>query len=367
MIGLDAKIKQKTRREILNLLDTSTENKIVIICSCKTMGEGIDTKRANMCVFIDPKSSLVEITQNIGRVVRKQFGVDNKPSTVLIPYWLDNTSEEYIEYKKNIKPKIVKLETIIEEVIDEETQEPQEQEPYTPMIENVINYDNIRENIISKNKKYKGILEVVNKLIQGRDIVVNKTKDTQENKDQKKNKIRADEINEWKRYIVHVKDFITMMSATNQTEIEISEDEFKKTEREFTDNWMIINKQRVIKNCDLRISSFITRQNKHYIKKTKEMKHEEIYVLWTSFLEEYKEHLHLFDYKWNNKLLSLKKFIDCNTKMPSSRNTSSQVETQLGSWYLRQRLEYMKKIGGMKKEERYNQWTRFIQDSKYKL
>ena len=306
MVGLDAKIKQKERREILNLLDTSKENEIVIICSCRTIGEGIDTKHANMCVFVDPKSSLVEILQNIGRIVRKQFGVDKPSSTVLIPYWLDNTSTEYTEYKS-----VCACDAITS------------------------------EKIIAKNSKYKGILEVVNKLIQGNDIVVNKNKedseDKKEKRDKKEKQKEEQDILKWTNYLVLVKEFIKMT--------------VKNT-----------NKQ----NCDSQLSSWVSTQNKHYINKTKEMKNEEIYILWTTFLEEYKQHLFIFDYKWNDKLKSLKKFIDSNTKLPSSNSKQPEVETQLGSWYLRQNAEYNKKTGGMKKEERYNQWTLLLENEKYK-
>ena len=294
MIGLDAKIKQKKRRETLNLLDTCVENEIVIICSCRTIGEGIDTKNANMCVFVDPKSSLVEILQNIGRIVRKQLNVDKPASTVLIPYWLDTTSVEYTEYKS-----------------DEDS-------------------TTSGENIIAKNSKYTGILEVVNKLIQGNDIVVNK-------KD-KKDKINKDEKIAciWNETFVSVKEFIYNKIKLNDTQL------------------------------DTQLSSWISKQNKNYINKTKEMEREEIYILWTNFLEEYKDQLYLFDYKWNDKLESLKMFIDSNTKLPSSSSKQSEVETRLGSWYLRQRLEYRKIIGGMKNKERYNQWTLLLENEKYK-
>lgn len=294
MIGLDAKIKQKKRRETLNLLDTCVENEIVIICSCRTIGEGIDTKNANMCVFVDPKSSLVEILQNIGRIVRKQLNVDKPASTVLIPYWLDTTSDEYTEYKS---------------YEDSTTR---------------------GEKITAKNIKYKGILEVVNKLIQGNDIVVNK-------KD-KKDKINKDEKIAciWNETFVSVKEFIYNKIKLNDTQL------------------------------DTQLSSWISKQNKNYINKTKEMEREEIYILWTNFLEEYKDQLYLFDYKWNDKLESLKMFIDSNTKLPSSSSKQSEVETRLGSWYLRQRLEYRKIIGGMKNKERYNQWTLLLENEKYK-
>ena len=305
MIGLDAKIKQKKRRETLNLLDTCVENEIVIICSCRTIGEGIDTKNANMCVFVDPKSSLVEILQNIGRIVRKQIDVDKPASTVLVPYWLDNTSDEYTEYKS---------------------------------------YDDITtrgENIISKNIKYKGILEVVNKLIQGNDIVVNK-----------KDKINKDEKKacEWNEKLVSVKEFIHNKIKLSRSRALPSTDEGIYP----------------LDCSDTQLSSWISKQNNNYINKTKEMETEEIYILWTNFLEEYKEQLYLFDYKWNDKLESLKMFIDSNTRLPSNSSKQSEVETRLASWYLRQRLEYRKIIGGMKKKERYNQWTLLLENEKYK-
>jgi hypothetical protein len=235
-------------------------------------------------------------------------------------------------------------------------------------LENVINddYAIIREDIISKNKKYKGILEVVNKLIQGDDIVVNKNKITQEEKDKlKQEKLHANAVNRWKRYFEHVKAFIEFMVNKNNTITEeeediIEEEDHKKNEREFSEKWMKDNKQKIIKSSDYQLSSWISRQKKHYIKKTKEMEIEEIYVLWTTFLEEYKQHLHLFDYKWNDKFKSLKKFIHSNAKLPSIKKSGGVIETQLCSWYLRQKIDYKKKIGGMKKEERYNQWTLFI-------
>jgi len=90
MIGLYSTIEPQERKILLNELDATLENEVYIISSCETIGEGIDTKNANMCVFVDPKSSFVKIIQNIGRIVRPQ----SKPSTVLIPCWVDK--EKYV-------------------------------------------------------------------------------------------------------------------------------------------------------------------------------------------------------------------------------------------------------------------------------
>jgi len=88
------------RTQILNELDKTNDDEIYIISSCKTIGEGIDTKNANHIVFVDPKSSIVDIIQNIGRAVRKTDRT-RRPSTISIPCSIDferyrdkNTEEE---------------------------------------------------------------------------------------------------------------------------------------------------------------------------------------------------------------------------------------------------------------------------------
>lgn len=94
MIAMTSSIPSSTRTRILSEFDETPNNEIFIISSCETMGEGIDTKRANMCVFVDPKSSFVKIIQNIGRIVRKPEEVMNN-ATILIPCWVDR--EKYLE------------------------------------------------------------------------------------------------------------------------------------------------------------------------------------------------------------------------------------------------------------------------------
>jgi ribosomal RNA-processing protein 8 len=89
MIGLSAEISMNQRKRILSQFDETPDDEVFIISSCQTIGEGIDTKNANMCVFVDPKSSFVAITQNIGRIVRKNPGILKPNSTILIACWVD--------------------------------------------------------------------------------------------------------------------------------------------------------------------------------------------------------------------------------------------------------------------------------------
>jgi superfamily II DNA or RNA helicase len=79
----------KNKDAILGAFETCTDDEIYIVSSCRTIGEGVDTKKANMEVFVDPKSSIIAIIQNIGRILRKIPGTDRQPATILIPVCID--------------------------------------------------------------------------------------------------------------------------------------------------------------------------------------------------------------------------------------------------------------------------------------
>ena len=91
--GMDGKTPSAERKALLSALDDTPNNEIYIISSCETIGEGVDTKKANMCVFADPKSSITKIIQNIGRVVRRNPA--HPLSNVLIPCFVN--MENYAE------------------------------------------------------------------------------------------------------------------------------------------------------------------------------------------------------------------------------------------------------------------------------
>jgi len=77
----------KDKNEVLTRFENTKDDEIFILASCATIGEGVDTKNANMCVFVDPKTSYTTIIQNIGRIVRMN-GV-SQTATVLIPVYID--------------------------------------------------------------------------------------------------------------------------------------------------------------------------------------------------------------------------------------------------------------------------------------
>jgi len=80
---MDADTPMGERVRLLERLDSTPDDQIFLLASCETIGEGVDTKRCNHIVFVDPVKSYVKIVQKLGRCVRRQE--NGNPSTVLIP------------------------------------------------------------------------------------------------------------------------------------------------------------------------------------------------------------------------------------------------------------------------------------------
>ena len=74
---------------MLKEFDETPKNKVMVLASCNTIGEGVDTRNANHITFVDARASYSTIIQNIGRCVRRPYKEDVLNSTVLIPCYVD--------------------------------------------------------------------------------------------------------------------------------------------------------------------------------------------------------------------------------------------------------------------------------------
>ena len=80
--------EKNNREKVLKVFDKEKKGRIYCLASCKTLGEGIDTKYANVMVPVDPSGSLEYEQQKIGRITRKPK--DDMPNgVILIPVWID--------------------------------------------------------------------------------------------------------------------------------------------------------------------------------------------------------------------------------------------------------------------------------------
>lgn len=85
---------------ILGEFEDSPNDKLSVLVSCRTLSEGVDTKRANVALFVDAVSSTTTIVQRIGRVTRVErerradgtFGAPlakQRPGSVIVNVYID--------------------------------------------------------------------------------------------------------------------------------------------------------------------------------------------------------------------------------------------------------------------------------------
>ena len=80
--GVVSSQSQTKRKNILKTFESNDDDQLSIVVSCRTIGEGVDTKKANVVVFVDPIRSTGMIIQRIGRGTRVYRDKDGVPLPV---------------------------------------------------------------------------------------------------------------------------------------------------------------------------------------------------------------------------------------------------------------------------------------------
>jgi len=343
------------RRKVLDKFDETKDNEIFILASCKTIGEGVDTKNANMICFVDSKQSYVEIVQNIGRICRKNKNTKQK-ATVLIPAWVDK--EKYKDCKGNPKER-----------------------------------DKLIREDMNKGGNFNGILNVLSALRQEDPYVfelclkypeVYTLKELKDNF--KKEGLKLDD----KKY--DIKEVLKEYNV-NFDNKKTEEENFNKLSKQLDVNVQITN-QKILEE-DIIIDNksdewlyFVkTEDNKYMITNTKEkIKRKEkidrphrnikpfchvnpnVEVLW-DFISDVNLDKGIFggfieatvkvdsEAMWIEKLELVKKYIDENDERPTKEKTNSNIS----SWYGIQQRNYLNKIYIMKNNKIRKLWENFIE------
>lgn len=110
LVGVHSKTRK--REQILADFDRKVPGRIMILSSCQTIGEGIDTKWANMEVPVDPTKSIINTMQKIGRITRKPEP-DMPNSILLLPVSVDPEKYKLADTKE-------KRDELIREELDEQ-------------------------------------------------------------------------------------------------------------------------------------------------------------------------------------------------------------------------------------------------------
>jgi len=368
MIALDASIPMNERRTILDKFDTTLDNEVYIISSCETIGEGIDTKNANMCVFVDPKSSFVKIIQNIGRIVRPQ----SKPSTILIPCWVDKTKyvgcdedrekcDEVIRSDLNKDGNFNGILNVLSALRQEDEDLYDACLNYGQNVDDKSNYSSSRDNSDSEDEYSENS--------------DSEDYDYQDEMDAKpKHKINIsfhtnDEIKVLWKITSDIDIMKNMCSCVLECEVDVVDNWFERFEelKKFIDE----NKRTPTeKNKNEKIiGQWFSHQKQNYKNNKKSMKDNIKYEIWTQFEIDYFNYLHATEIMWKNNLQNVKKYIDENEMRPLYNNSDKYVKS-LSTWLCNQTKKYNRDIfkckENMKNKEIYDLWTNTIDDPKYK-
>jgi superfamily II DNA or RNA helicase len=370
MIGLSSLHSPHERKNILKRFDRTSNNRIFVISSCETIGEGIDTKNANMCVFVDPKSSYVKIIQNIGRIVRKQFGVEKPKSTVLIPCWVDKT--KYLECNGDRD----KCDEVIRQDMDKtgnfngilnvlSALKQEDEELYDICLHYPDTYSpqEIKSNL---EKQGYTIAEQVGEgmLLETMEHLLDDELDYENYEDCETNEEMIMNIAEDNDVCIEIHTN-SLENPIERYNSECESGEVIRIYKSFDGDLEEDIYQPIIKKEQKRKrnSGFINEPKRENRMNVKVHTNPDIKVLWniTSDIDLTKDicscviDCEVLD-NWYDNFEELKKFIDDNEKRPTM-----STNKKLTQWLFNNQTHYRKKDQGMIHELRYNEWSKFLE------
>ena len=356
--GITAATKSKEKIKILKEFDECPDDEIFILASCRTIGEGVDTKNANMVCFIDPKQSYVEIIQNIGRICRKNENTKGL-ATVLIPAYVD------VEKYKDCKGDPEKRDIVIRNEMSKTgnfngilnvLSALRQEDPY--MFELCLKYPNVFTNKELKDNFKKNGLELdeteydKEELFEKFDVKYRNKKTEKENFERLSKKID--------------KNIIITNKKILEGDVSINKGKDKNIHLVKTENDTYMKVKGVIKG-DVKIDR-PNRNIKPICHTNKEIK-----VLWSIDSDidcdkgiyggYIKSTIVVNEENWFNMLEKVSEYIDKYDKRPSSEDKNKDIK-QMCIWIYHQIQNYKKNMYIMKNKKIKKSWEQFIE--KYK-
>jgi len=357
--GLTSKTKDDS--SLLKELDSTTLDEVYVLASCRKIGEGVDTRNANMVVFVNPKQSYVDIIQNIGRVCRKNETTRGL-ATVVIPAYVDvnkyaecKTAEErdrVIRDEMNQKGDFNGILNVLSAL--------RQEDPHTFNL--CLNYPNR----YSREETDKALQRIgLKKETEEYEIsdLFKEYKTEYDNTKSREENFQTLSENIGKNIVVH-------NSSIEEGDTVIGDDESKPTEHIVENDGKYSLTSGKASRGSGRAVRTNPRPNVHV--------NDEIRVLWSV---ENEEDINLDDKifggyirssvvgcsvdEWMIKLEKVKKYIDRNGRLPNRYDKKSEVK-KLGNWIDRQKSNYFKNKYIMVNQDIRNRWIEFVNSEEYK-
>jgi hypothetical protein len=313
-----------------------------------------------MCVFVDPKSSIVKIIQNIGRIVRKQFGVDKPNSTILIPCWVDKTKYERCNGVKEECDKVIREDMSaggnFSGILNVMSALQQEQPDVYDLCMNypdTYTYTEIESNFIKQGYKIddvvgEGTLQetieyIIDKEVEDEDI---------------------DDISKNANVCIEVYTDLVDEPLTKYNE-KCDGDVVRMYKGEDDTYQPIIKSDGIKKCCKMDKLNAVDKQQRVNVNFHS---NGDVKVLWNidnwdcdlnSGIKSCLLKCEVVDV-WGINLEKLKEFFDTNKKTPGAKSKNKD-EKVIGAWLNNQNHKYKNRLQGMKNYERYGVWTAFLE------
>ena len=413
---ITAGTKIEERRQILNDFDKNSNEKLSLLVSCKTIGEGVDTKNANMVLFVDSTKSVKDIIQKIGRAVRiyrdenGNIKKEQPPGSIVVFVYVDEndyknciTNEQCDEVIRKAMHENGDFSTIFNVMTalkqndpemyrrcicypnmpcdkKQESKEKEKQERTNNINENEEKYnedDEIKEN--EDNKEYNNEItnedkdkedENVQNDIDNKDKEINiKNKNTKQ-----KRKLHFDVPDDLKIIFKLDKSTNLNFDFTSKLDFEIESDGknlvdiwYEKLEK--LKKFINENKKTPSSNSkepDVKKNGgWLIKQKINYKNKKEGMSiNDPRRKVFEQFQDEYKEYLLTDIDIWYNKLDKLKYFMIESNKRPNQYSNNVD-EKNLGQWLIKQKINYKNKKQAMSlNDPRRNIFEEFLDEYK---
>jgi superfamily II DNA or RNA helicase len=342
--GMDGNTPAAERKRMLSDLDETPDDEIYLIGSCETIGEGVDTKKANMCIFADPKSSITKIIQNIGRVVRPNAACPL--STILIPCWVN--MENYAEaqgdrakqnelIRQQMRSEKGDYASILNVLGALKQEDPELYEMCLSYDSNVAVEDDSEED---SEDDYDDDSESVSEA----DSEIDSEERRPNNRPRVKMSIHQNDAIQMLWGVKGELDFSKKFcSVVIDCEVSYGEERWRSTLKQacaYMDEQKMLPSQHSKNAAIKKLGQWVCHQKKNYAKNAQIMKKPVFKAEWEATLEKYSEYL-IFnrDERWRLTLKEACAYMDEQKKSPSSADKNADIKV-LGNWICKQKKSY---------------------------
>jgi len=371
---IDCNTSKKNRDIIINKYK---KNELQFLVNVRILVEGFDAPITKGVCFLHLPKNKTTLIQIIGRALR--LHATKTIANIILPFSSKEDEKNICNFLKVMAQNDSRIRKSFE----------------SKKIGGYISIEKVEEDIEDINDeiefKYNMIYDSMGRLTNGDEIWMKRLEEVKNYIDEykirpsqsKKSKVKtlgkwvSHQIQNYKNKIASMSDPVKYQLWTEFMNNEMYRCAFKnldeKWNQKFEESKLYIEKhnQRPPQQSKLNevklLECWFSNQKNNYKNKINSMKDPIKYQLWTEFINNDKYKCAFIDHDevWNHNFEESKLYIEKHNQRPSNGSKISEVKS-LGIWFSVQMTNYKNKINSMKDPIKYQLWTEFINNDKYK-